>query len=142
MYELKTTQHDGDVIAFIEAIESAEKKKDAYALLHLFCETSGLEAKMWGPSIIGFGSYHYKYASGHEGDAALVGFSPRKAKISLYLAPYDPMREELLSKLGKHTTGVGCVYIKKVQDIDTDALRTLILRSIEYLRNLYPSVES
>lgn len=142
MYELKTKENDRDVIEFIEKIENPKKKADAYELLKIFTETSGLEAKMWGPSIIGFGSYHYKYASGHEGDAALVAFAPRKAKISLYLAPYDPERQEFLSRLGKHTAGEGCVYINKVADIDIDVLKEMILRTIEYLKALYEPFSS
>jgi uncharacterized protein YdhG (YjbR/CyaY superfamily) len=93
---------------------------------------------MWGPSIIGFGSYHYKYKSGHEGDAPLVGFSPRKAKISLYLATGDPDREAQLKDFGKHTTGKSCVYINKVADIDVDVLKKMIHQSIAFLREMYP----
>ncbi|MBB3112737.1 hypothetical protein FHS18_004839 [Paenibacillus phyllosphaerae] len=137
MYELKTKETDHSVLEFIEQIDHAGKKEDAYKLLDLFAETSGYEAKMWGPSIIGFGSYHYKYASGHEGDAALVGFSPRKAKISLYFAPDMEARERLLSEFGKHTTGKGCVYINKVADINVDILRELIRESIRLLQERY-----
>ena len=93
---------------------------------------------MWGASIIGFGSYHYKYASGHEGDAALVGFSPRKAKISLYFAAADSEREKLLSQLGKHKSGKGCVYINELADIDVDILQKLIRQSIDFLKRTYP----
>jgi Domain of unknown function (DU1801) len=139
MYELKTKETDHSVIEFIEAIESEKKKQDAYELLNLFTETTGYEAKMWGGSIIGFGSYHYKYASGHEGDAALVGFSPRKAKISLYFAPGETKREELLKKFGKHTTGKACVYINKLADVDTEVLKELIKESIAFLQEIYPS---
>ena len=89
MYEVKTKETDASVIEFIEAVESPKKREDAYRFLDIFTETTGFDAKMWGPSIIGFGSYHYVYKSGHEGDAPLVGFSPRKAKISLYFAPGD-----------------------------------------------------
>lgn len=96
MYELKTKETDNSVIEFIENIGSVKKREDAYKLWDIFMETTGYEAKMWGPSIIGFGSYHYKYKTGHEGNAPLVGFSPRKAKISLYFAPGDTKREELL----------------------------------------------
>jgi len=138
MYELKTKETDHSVIEFIERIESPKKKEDAYRLLDLFTETTGFEAKMWGPSIIGFGSYHYKYQSGHEGDAALVGFSPRKAKISLYLAPGETEREEMLTRFGKHTTGAACVYINKVADIDEEVLKEMILASIRFLRETYP----
>jgi len=138
MYELKTKENDASVIEFIESVESPKKKEDAYKLLDIFTETSGYPAKMWGASIIGFGSYHYKYASGHEGDAPLVGFSPRKAKISLYFATGDTKREELLEKFGKHTTGKACVYINKIADIDVDVLKELITQSITFLQDMYP----
>src|SRR5687768_10132755 len=103
MYELKTKENDSSVLEFIESVDNPGKRGDAYRLLDIFAETTGYPAKMWGSSIIGFGSYHYKYESGHEGDAPLVGFSPRKAKISLYFAPGDEAREELLKSFGKHT---------------------------------------
>ncbi|MGG4143806.1 DUF1801 domain-containing protein [Paenibacillus algorifonticola] len=139
MYELKTKETDNSVIAFIEEVENINKREDAYKLLDLFTETTGLPAKMWGPSIIGFGSYHYKYESGHAGDAPLVGFSPRKAKISLYFATGDAQREVLLQQLGKHTAGKACVYINKVADIDTDVLKALIQQSIQFLKETYPN---
>ncbi|MCH7322532.1 DUF1801 domain-containing protein [Solibacillus sp. MA9] len=138
MYELKTKETDENVIEFIENVESPKKREDAYRLLQLFTEVTGFEAKMWGPSIIGFGAYHYVYKTGHEGDAPLVGFSPRKAKISLYFAPGDTARETLLAKFGKHTTGKACVYINKVDDIDTDILKELIHQSILFLQSQYP----
>ena len=139
MYEQKTKENDNSVIAFIENIDNPKKREDAYKLLHIFAETTGYQAKMWGTSIIGFGSYHYKYASGHEGDAPLVGFSPRKSKFSLYFASGDPEREALLQRLGKHTSGKGCVYINKVADIDIDVLRELIKQSVRFLQNAYPN---
>ncbi len=138
MYELKTKENDRNVIEFIEAVENPKKREDAYKLLDIFTETSGYPAKMWGPSIIGFGKYHYKYATGHEGDAPLVGFSPRKAKISLYFATGDTKREELLLNFGKHTTGKACVYINKIADIDVDVLKALIVQSIAFLKETYP----
>ncbi|MDM5334615.1 DUF1801 domain-containing protein [Ureibacillus composti] len=137
-YEQKTKQTDNSVIEFIESVDSPKKREDAYKLLQIFEETSGYDAKMWGPSIIGFGSYHYKYATGHEGDAPLVGFSPRKAKISLYFATGDTEREETLQRFGKHTTGKACVYINKVADIDVEVLKELIAQSITFLRKMYP----
>ncbi len=137
MYELKTKETDSSVIEFIENIENLKKRQDAYTLLDIFTETTGYEAKMWGPSIIGFGAYHYKYASGYEGDAPLVGFSPRKAKISLYFAPGDTKREELLKDFGKHTIGKACVYINKAADIDVDILKALITQSVKFLRETY-----
>jgi hypothetical protein len=138
VYELKTKETDNSVIEFIENVDNPKKREDAYQLLNIFTETTGHPAKMWGPSIIGFGSYHYKYASGHEGDAPLVGFSPRKAKISLYFAPCVTKREELLKEFGKHTSGKGCVYINKVADIQADVLKQLIKESITYLQETYP----
>ncbi|WP_237658336.1 DUF1801 domain-containing protein [Ureibacillus xyleni] len=137
-YEQKTKETDASVIEFIESVDSPKKREDAYKLLQIFEETSGFEAKMWGPSIIGFGSYHYKYATGHEGDAPLVGFSPRKAKISLYFATGDTEREKLLEKFGKHTTGKACVYINKLADVDEEVLKTLITQSISFLQKIYP----
>ena len=139
MYEPKTKETDASVIEFIEAVENPKKRQDAYKLLEIFEETSGYPAKMWGSSIIGFGSYHYVYATGHEGDAPLVGFSPRKAKVSLYFATGDTEREQLLEKFGKHTSGKGCVYINKTEDIDVEVLKELITQSIVFLQNLYPS---
>lgn len=138
MYKQKTRETDKNVIEFIETVESDRKKEDAYRLLDIFTGVTGYEAKMWGPSIIGFGSYHYKYATGHEGDAPLTGFSPRKAKTSLYFATGDTEREELLKELGKHTTGKACVYINKLDDIDVKVLEQLIVRSMEFLREYYP----
>jgi hypothetical protein len=138
MYELKTKENDNSVIEFIENVYSPKKRDDAYRLLDIFTETTGYPAKMWGPSIIGFGSYHYKYDSGHEGDAPLVGFSPRKAKISLYFATGDTERETLLQEFGKHTSGKACVYINKVADIDVDVLKALINQSVKFLQELYP----
>ncbi len=139
MYELKTKETDSSVIEFIENDKSPKKREDAYELLDIFTEMTGFKAKMWGPSIIGFGTYHYKYESGHEGDAPLVGFSPRKGKISLYFATGDTKREELLKDFGKHTTGKACVYINKVADIDVDVLKELIRQSVTFLKETYPN---
>ena len=139
-YEAKMKETENSVIEFIESVENPKKREDAYRLLDIFTETTGFPAKMWGPSIIGFGSYHYKYASGHEGDAPLVGFSPRKAKISLYIAPEDEeTRAEMLRDFGKHTAGKGCVYINKVADIDVEVLKTIIVRSVKAIQETYPS---
>lgn len=138
MYEQKTKENDKSVEEFIENVDSPKKREDAYRLIEIFEETSGFKAKMWGDSIIGFGSYHYKYKTGHEGDAPLVGFSPRKAKISLYFATGDSQREELLERFGKHTAGKACVYINKLADVNEEVLRELILQSIQFLRNTYP----
>jgi hypothetical protein len=139
MYELKMKETDNSVIEFIESVENLKKREDAYRLLDIFTETTGYAAKMWGPSIIGFGTYHYKYESGHEGNAPLVGFSPRKAKISLYFATGDPRREVLLQDFGKHTAAKACVYINKVADINVDILRVLINQSVKFLKGIYPN---
>ncbi|MDP7981482.1 DUF1801 domain-containing protein [Bacillus multifaciens] len=139
MYKLKTTETTNSVIEFIESVESPKKRESAYQLLDIFTETTGYTAKMWGPSIIGFGTYHYKYESGHEGDAPLVSFSPRKAKISLYFATGDPRREELLKNFGKYTSGKSCVYINKVADIDITVLKALIEQSVSFLEETYPN---
>lgn len=138
-YQQKTKETDNSVYEFIENVENPKKREDAYKLVDIFSEATGYEAKLWGPSIIGFGSYHYKYESGHEGTAPFVGFSPRKAKISLYFAAGDPNREELLKNFGKHTTGKGCVYINKVADIDIAVLQALITHSVQYLQAAYPN---
>ena len=138
LYEQKTKETDNSVIEFIENVDSIKKREDAYKLLDIFTETTGYKAKMWGPSIIGFGTYHYKYESGHEGDAPLVGFSPRKAKHSLYFATGDTKRVELLKEFGKHTTGKACVYINKVADIDVVVLKELITESVTFLQKTYP----
>lgn len=136
-YEPKTKPTEVSVEEFIEKIQQPQKKEDAYALLKLFSEESGEEAKMWGPSIIGFGKYHYRYASGHEGDAPLAAFSPRKTALTLYLMLPEEKREELLAKLGKHKTGKGCVYVNKLSDIDTAVLKEMIREDIAYATRLY-----
>jgi hypothetical protein len=140
MAKNKTAATENNVLDFINTFVTDEtKRNDAFELIRITQKATGFEPKMWGPSIIGFGSYHYKYESEHEGDAPLAGFSPRKAEISLYvyLTPED--REELLSKLGKHKATKGCIYIKKLSDIDTEILQKMILLSVRNLNKLYPA---
>ncbi|HWJ76619.1 MAG TPA: DUF1801 domain-containing protein [Niallia sp.] len=140
MYVLKTKETDQDVIEFIETIENPAKKEDAYKLLDIFTETSGFPPKMWGTSIIGFGAYHYKYDSGHEGDAAIVGYSPRKSNFSMYLTTDENIRNNYLGNLGKHKAGKSCVYINKLSDIDDiEVLKEFIKSSIEFIQNKYGS---
>ena len=134
----KTTETQNSVTDFINAVENEAKKNDAFELLQILKETTGFEPKMWGPSIIGFGSYHYKYDSGHEGDAPLAGFSPRKTALTVYFYLPEEKRNELLSKLGKHTSSKACIYIKKLADIDIEILKMIILLSTEYILKLYP----
>jgi len=136
-YEQKMKQTDVAVQAFIEQIEQPQKKGDAYTLLSIFSEVTGEEAKMWGPSIIGYGKYHYRYESGHEGEAPVAGFSPRKAALTLYFMMADEKRSELLAKLGKHKTGKGCVYVNKLADIDLGVLKDLIRETMNHVRHLY-----
>lgn len=139
MNEPKMRETGNSVIEFIERVENEKKKADAYKLLEIFEEVTGYDGKMWGPSIIGFGIYHYKYASGREGNAPLVGFSPRKAKISLYLDYESEEREKFLENLGKHTKSKACIYVNKLADIDTDVLKDLIKYTVEKYQNLYPN---
>lgn len=139
MSEPKMKENDNSVIEFIENVENEKKKADAYQLLEIFEEVTGYKAKMWGPSIIGFGSYHYKYASGREGDAPLSAFSPRKAKISLYLDYESEEREKLLENFGKHTKSKACIYVNKLADIDTNVLKNLIKHTVEKYQHLYPN---
>lgn len=133
MAELKTKKNDGDVEAFLNTIEPEKKRQDSFEILRLMEEVTGEEAKMWGESIIGFGSYHYTYASGREADWMLVGFSPRKQNLTLYIMSGFDEYENLLDKLGKHKTGKSCLYIKKIEDVDTDVLRQLVKESVEHM---------
>jgi hypothetical protein len=131
----KTTETEVSVSDFIESFVSSEQKKaDSFKLIELMKEWSGFEAKMWGPSIIGFGSYHYKYQSGHEGDMPFIAFSPRKAAFSFYIYSSSEERKELLAKLGKFKMGKGCIYVNKLADIDLSILEKLCKEAIAYLK--------
>lgn len=130
----KTTETSVKVTDFINSfIETDQKKIDSFQLIELMTKWSGFEPKMWGPSIIGFGSYHYKYASGHEGDAPLIGFSPRKAAFSLYVFSPTEENKHLLEGLGKYKISKACIYVKKLSDINTNVLEKLCKSSIDYL---------
>ena len=139
MAELKTKQNDADVIDFINSFADTEQKKnDSLEILSLMQDVSGFEPRMWGASIIGFGSYHYKSErSRQEGDWPLVGFSPRKAAISLYVYSGCPGQDDLLKGLGKFKMGKGCIYIKKLSDIDRETLNKLTKTTIEFLQMKY-----
>ncbi|MCG2611602.1 DUF1801 domain-containing protein [Flavobacterium sp. SM15] len=138
MAKNKTAQTDQNVMDFINSFANSEQKKqDSYTLLKVMEEASGHQAKMWGPTIIGFGSYHYKYDSGHQGDAPMLGFSPRKAAISLYVYTGLKEHEHLLKDLGKFKMGKACIYVNKLSDIDQDALKELMKQSISFLKNNY-----
>lgn len=130
----KTTETETRVIDFINSyVDNDQKKADSFQLIKLMKKWSGFEPRMWGPTIIGFGSYHYKYASGHEGDAPLIGFSPRKAAISLYV--YSPIKEHehFLEELGKFKMGKACIYVKKLSDINIATLEEMSQATITYL---------
>lgn len=130
MAKNKTQETTQSVPDFIENVKDIVKREDAYHITALMEEISGYPAKMWGPSIIGFGSYHYKYDSGHEGDAPLIAFSPRSTAIVLYLGNFED-RQALLNEFGKHKTGKGCIYIKRLTDIDPDILRKMIQNAMK-----------
>jgi hypothetical protein len=139
MAELKTKQHEGDVFKFINSFADTEQKRaDSLELVKLMQEVTGYPPKMWGPSIIGFGSYHYKSErSRQEGDWFLVGFSPRKAAISLYVYTGNPEQQHLLETLGKFTMGKACIYVKRLSDIDLGALERLMRTTISFLHDTY-----
>jgi hypothetical protein len=134
MAENKTKPTKLSVPAFIDAITDQTKRTDAKALVKLMQNASGKKPQMWGPSIIGFGSHHYKYDSGREGDMPLVAFSPRKAATVLYNVIGFTDSKALLAKLGKHTTGKGCLYIKKLSDVDHTILESLVVKSVAAMR--------
>lgn len=130
----KTAQTAVSVTDFINSfVDKEEKRQDSFRLVGLMREWSGFEPKMWGPSIIGFGSYHYRYASGHEGDAPLIGFSPRKSEFSLYVTAPGIDNKKLLEQLGKYKMGKACIYFKKLDDLNLDALEKLAKRGIQYV---------
>ena len=139
MADNKTKPTKVSVATFIEALTDQSKRADAKALVKLMQRATGEKPKMWGPSIIGFGCYHYTYDSGREGDMPLIGFSPRKAATVLYNMAGFSDSKALLAKLGKHTTGKGCLYIKKLADVDQQVLEALIVKSVAAMRARYPS---
>ena len=139
MAEIKTKQNDADVATFINTFAETElKKKDSFELLKLMQNLTGFEPKMWGGTIIGFGSYHYKSErSRQEGDWPLIGFSPRKAAISLYVYSGCAGQEALLNELGKFKMGKGCIYVKKLSDINIEILIKMMQQTIEFLQTKY-----
>lgn len=135
--KVKTVETNNSVTDFINSIPDETKKTDCFALIEIMKEQSGFEPKLWGPGIVGFGSYHYKYESGREGEAPLVAFSPRKSEISLYLSSSFENREELLLQFGKHKSAKACIYVKKLNDINLDILKKMISLSIKQVKRLY-----
>ena len=135
--DLKTTPTAASVDAFIAKVPKEQRRKDALAALALLKKVTGLEPKMWGPSIIGFGSYHYKYESGREGDMLMTGFSPRANATVFYVMGGAPETNPLFERLGKFTTGKSCVYVRKLDDIDITVLEKIIRQSLAYMKKTY-----
>ncbi len=137
MAQNKTIPNSASVTAFLDAVEDQQKKEDSYVLLDLMKEITGKEPVMWGPSIIGFGSYHYKYDSGREGDMLLTGFSPRKQNLTMYIMSGFKRYDSLMQKLGKYKTGKSCLYVKRLSDVDMEVLTELITTAYEYYDKKY-----
>ena len=138
MAKNKTTQNEGSVTDFLNAVSDETKRKDSFELLKILEEITGEPPKMWGGSIVGFGSYHYKYDSGREGDMPRTGFSPRKNALTFYIMSGFDKYDSLLAKLGKHKTSKACLYIKKLADVDLAVLKEIITLSVATLENKYP----
>ena len=133
MAELKTKKNRANVDAFLDNIENEKRREDCKAVVKLMTDVTGELPTMWGRSIIGFGSYHYKYASGREGDWMATGVSPRKQNLTLYIMTGFPRHDALMKKLGKYTTGKSCLYIKKLEDVDRKVLRQLVRESFKHV---------
>ena len=138
MAKNKTTQTSINVDHYISAIKDETIRKDSFSLTQLIKKQTGLEPKMWGPSIVGFGSHHYKYESGREGDSPNIAFSPRASSIAIYLSGNFDDRETLLQKFGKYKSDKGCVHIKTLAEIDKDVLKKMIANHIKHIKELYP----
>jgi hypothetical protein len=139
MAENKTKQTKVSVDKFINSIKEETEREDCYKIIKLMKSITKEEPKMWGSSLIGFGTYHYKYESGREGDFFLTGFSPRKQNISIYLMGGFENQIAELKKLGKHKTGKGCLYIKTLKDVDVKVLKEMIVQSVKKMKKLYPN---
>ncbi len=137
MSTLKTQKNTASVDEFLNSVEDAEKQADCRKLVELMQRATGEPPAMWGKAMVGFGSYHYRYESGREGDWFLVGFSPRKRELSVYIMPGFSQYDDLMDRLGKHKTGKSCLYIKRLADIDLDVLEQLIQASVKHMREKY-----
>jgi len=133
MAENKTKPTDVSIDEFIASVENDRRRDDAMTVCKLMKEVTGEEPVMWGPTMVGFGTYHYKYASGREGDWFLAGFAPRKANLVVYIQGGFKKHDALMKKLGKYKTGSGCLYINKLADVEMEVLRELVSRSVEYV---------
>ena len=137
MTELKTKPNDKNVIEFLDNVENPKRREDSFKILKLMREVTQEEPVMWGDSIVGFGSYHYKYASGREADWLAIGFSPRKQALTVYIMDSFEKYDELLKKLGKHKTGKSCLYINKLEDVNISVLKELIGESVKFVKENY-----
>ena len=137
MSELKTKPTKASVAAFLNSVEDDQRRRDTREVVKLMKEITGKRAKMWGSSIVGFGTYHYKYKSGREGDWPVTGLSPRKQNLAIYVMPGFSRYSALMKKLGKYKTGKSCLYLKKLDDVDRKVLRQLIARSVADMKKLY-----
>jgi hypothetical protein len=135
----KTIPTSADVEQYLSSIADEKQRRDCFTLLELMRQVTGEQPRLWVGNIVGFGQYHYKYTSGHEGDAALVGFAPRKSNFSLYVLSGFEGQEQLLEKLGKHKAGKGCLYINRLDDIDLPTLRQIVQGTVSQMRRLYPA---
>ncbi|MCY3885090.1 MAG: DUF1801 domain-containing protein [Gammaproteobacteria bacterium] len=140
MPENKTKPNDASVEKFLSQVDDVKKREDTQTIVDMMGEITGYSATMWGPSIIGFGKYSYKYKSGHSGEWAITGVSPRARNISVYIMPGFGNYEDLMSRLGKHKTGKSCLYINRLSDVNTDVLRELISKSVDYMKEKYEIV--
>jgi hypothetical protein len=136
MAELKTKERKASVEKFLNSVKDDQKREDSFKILKMLKQITKSEPKMWGPSMIGFGNYHYKYASGREGDWFVAGFSPRKQSLTLYIMADVNKYKDLLAKLGKHKTGKGCLYINKLDDVDVKVLKQIITTSVKELKKM------
>ncbi len=134
--ELKTKVNEASVEGFLNSVKDEQTRANCFEILKIMKQVTKEEPKMWGASIVGFGSYHYKGASGREGDWMLTGFSPRKQNLTLYLMGGFDAHADLLKKLGKHKTSVGCLYIKKLEDVDKKVLKELIVETVKTMKKL------
>lgn len=138
MPQNKTVPTAASVSDFLAAVPNARRREDGQALLEMMRDITGIEPQMWGPSIIGFGSVHYKYESGREGDMPIIGFSPRSRSLSLYIMDGSDAYNDLLAQLGKHRKAVSCLYINKLADVDIDILREMITLSFSHTKSTNP----
>ena len=137
MAEQKTKMNESDIVAFLNGVDNEERRKDCFKLLELFEKWTNEIPKMWGASIVGFGSYHYKYDSGREGDWFLTGFSPRKQNLTIYITAGFLEYDDIMKNLGKYSTGSSCLYVKKLSDINIEKLKTLVEISVAHMKKRY-----